>query len=434
MSFARALTALVLALLAAPRAAFAWGDHYLVTARALERPELATMDEAVAVEPLEAFLAAEPEKVAALFKDYYDWMAARGSTRFKPQSFDAAQPDLAAFLRAARLNPKTSFPLVQRLLPGQEAPAAFPAIDFALVSPYLRERPPLIARFVDVSGGQVPARAVLSTFADEPDWGMDHELWEIAEYGYGEQPYGKPQGESSKAPFHMQFEHENVIVRNFASHLLEGMMRDRVELFVRLSRLAHETGHPYWGWRFAAWACHYVQDVAQPYHAQAAPSAGMGFYLRYMVSPRKEKLQSNMTQLLANRHFIYEDYVSAALVQSYQGSDDRLARLVGFLATPPASSAPVIATDASGLVTVIAARAAEHARRIDSTVSGAYPKRLTQDLSYDVEKAPDYSVPVAIEQVDPGAAETLIRETGRDFGNAGEATRAIVTLVRSAGG
>src|SRR5262249_40524459 len=152
--------------------------------------------ETVPVEALEDFLKAEPEALAKLFDEYYSWLESRKSKRFSRMTFDAKSPTLEAFLRAARLNPSAKFPLVERILPGQKAGAAVP---LEKISPYLKDVPPLLTEFKDAAGAKMTIRAVLYSFADEPDWGMDHSLWGFKEYGYGPQPYGNPEGESSKA-------------------------------------------------------------------------------------------------------------------------------------------------------------------------------------------------------------------------------------------
>ena len=72
------------------RPAFAWGDHYLISQRAFSNPEFAFVNEKVAAEPIEDFLAAEGDGVKTLFDDYYGWMAARGSTRRWPPAWTPA--------------------------------------------------------------------------------------------------------------------------------------------------------------------------------------------------------------------------------------------------------------------------------------------------------------------------------------------------------
>jgi hypothetical protein len=174
---------LVLALLSAT--AHAWGYHYLVTARALEKSDEASRT--VRAESLEHFLGAEMPALQKTFGEYYDWLEGRGAKRFARMTLD--QPTREGFLRAGRLNPNANVALVVRRLPGEPAGAE----PLAAISPYLKETPPFVYSFDAVTEGQpVEARQVVWTASDEPDWGFDHELWPFTEYGYGEQPFGKP--------------------------------------------------------------------------------------------------------------------------------------------------------------------------------------------------------------------------------------------------
>src|ERR1051326_2677400 len=297
-------------------AVFAWGDHYLITDRILDNPDMAyTTTEIVKVESLDDFLRAQPAHVARVFDDYYTWLASTGSRRFTPMTFDPATPDTAAFLKAARLNPTAFFPLVDRLIPGDKTP--HDKLPLASVSPYLTESDVFIRDFRDVTGQEVSARAVLRTFVDEPDWGIDQGLWAYAEYGYGEEPYGTPDGESSKAAFHMKFAHESFFVRRAAPEISQGMTQDRMELFSRLAEVAFSTHHPYWGYRFTAWSLHYIQDLAQPYHSRAVPNTGFMSYVRYAFSRRKNAMKTDMATVEGNRHGLYEDFVAYTLQEWY---------------------------------------------------------------------------------------------------------------------
>ena len=402
----------VLALLSAP--AHAWGHHYLVTARALEKTELRT----VRAESLERFLAAEMPELQKTFGEYYDWLEGRGAKRFARMTLD--QPTREAFLRAGRLNPNANVALVVRRLPGEPAGSE----PLAAISPYLEDTPPFVFSFDALSEGQsLDSRAVVWTASDEPDWGFDHELWPFTEYGYGEQPFGKPTGESSKAPFHIQFAHENFLVRKAAPELLDGMVVERMELFSRLSKTAFATGHPYWGYRFAGWAIHYGEDLGQPYHAKALPSAGFWYYVKFVFSFHKAEMKKEATQLAANRHFLYEDFVAYGLQQSWMAPAPMFTQLASFL-----SDATNIAGDVQGIADELMAASAEHARVIDKAIRQAFGPRLTEDPGYDVETAPDYHVPEAIAAMEPVAATKLLEETGQDFARTGAAARAILAL------
>lgn len=426
---------LPLVLLAAllPRPAAAWSDHYLVTDRALREADVAAaMDKTVPVESFDTFLAAEGPGLQKVFADYAAWQVDRKQKRFANVPFDGAHPTVEGFLRAARLNPKATFPLVVRKLPG--GPSFGASVPSTTASPYLTERAPLVAMVEEVTPGTaLPIRTVMATFADEPDWGFDHELWGFAEYGYGEEPYGRPTGESSKAAFHMLFLHENVLVKMAAPEVLEGMVLDREELFLRLSKYALSTGHPYWGYRFAAWAAHYVQDICQPYHSRAVPSAGTGWYIKYIFSKHQDQMKSDATTLAGNRHFIYEDFVAYGLQQSYFADageapkDARYSALAGFLSSGRAAIPHV--DSAEDLIHAISGPAAKHSRLLDRVIVDAVGPAKTMDPAYDVGTAADYNIGDVMKTMDAKGGDKLLEETGKDFTRAGEATRTVVALV-----
>jgi len=176
----------------------------------------------------------------------------------------------------------------------------------------LKQKHGFTFNFEKVKGKKVTIRSILITFVDEPDWGMDNELWGFKEYGYG-----KPRGTSSQAPFHVQYLHEKLMVKTFAAEILEGMVLDRIELFYALTKLAYKTGHKYWAYRFTAWSTHYLQDLCQPYHSNAVPSANFWYYTKLIFSFNIKKIKKETTQLVANRHFLYEDFVAHCLEKSY---------------------------------------------------------------------------------------------------------------------
>jgi hypothetical protein len=417
---------LLAALLLTSPAAHAWGHHYLIADQSLRHPSTAYTETEVVVETLTAFLADAAGPVAAAFDAHYDTLEGWGSDRFTRQTFPVDDPSVANFLTAARLNPQSRFPLVVRNLPGGEVIGRPVSPEFA--SRFLREDDLLhVAIEAQRAGDTLPARRVVSTFLDEPDWGFDHSLWPYAEYGYGAQPYGNPEGESSKAPFHMQFDHENFLVKKFASKLTQGMVRDRVDLFMRLSTVAFDAGHPYWGYRFAAWAIHYVEDLTQPYHSRAVPSAGAPYYIRYVLSPRKAHIEEVTVRLASNRHFVYEDFVAYGLQQSYLEDDPLYDGLAAYLSAGEATFAGV--ADLDGLIAACTAPAAAHAKKIDKALVRAFGPKLTKDVDYEVETAPDYSISSVLPGVDPKRAEKLIEETGFDFGQAGLATRTVLAMV-----
>ncbi len=152
----------------------------------------------------------------------------------------------------------------------------------------------------------VEAGEILCTFADEPDWGMDQDLFSVEAYGYGNPPFGSPTGKSSQAAFHMAFLHGPPVLRLLLPHLGTSFMAERVEAFIALSRLAFEKDVKYWGWRFAAWAVHYLQDLTQPYHASPFPLAIRSTIRRVLKRRGTGSITRRVGTLLKNHHIFFE--------------------------------------------------------------------------------------------------------------------------------
>ncbi len=411
-----------------PGSLFSWGTHYLVMDRALEHPSMSFTSQEVMSESLDSFVKKERDSLKILFDEFAEWERARGSKRFQKVEFRPDHASVLEFLRAARLNPATKFLDVERILPSN--PMRQGNVLASSVSPYLPDTPELPAKFISKNGGKIRIRSLLFTYIDEPDWGMDHSLWGISEYGYGKQPYGKPDGESSKAPFHMQFQNENWLLSIFAPEIVEGgMMLDRIELFSRLSRLAGKTGHDYWKYRFAAWACHYIQDIGQPYHSKAVPDAGFFYYVRFVFSSKdaKKVMKARTTQLVSNRHFLYEDFVSYGLIQFYKGPTPVTSALTGFL-TKEVEGFPQASSN-EDLMKFVGKKASSHASDINESIIDTFSPDYTMNPEYDLEKELGTKMKEIFPTLDPKRANQLLEETGRDFSLTGVATREILLSI-----
>lgn len=279
----RLLLALCGLIACSPATLLAWSNHSLGTWLALaDLPEL-RQAEPVQVERLEDFLAAEAvalqqvldEQEARAREELPDYPARPDSLRW---TADGSGDRRRAFLMALRVSPEIRLAYFVQALPGLELSAAkvLPAQDvlvFRKLSLWNEWR------FLAVEPGErVSPRAVLASAADEPDYGHDINLFsdnpgEVgALYGFGPQPFGDARFEySSQAPFHIGYYHESAVIYQAAPFLARTYPELRVRQYMALARLAFESGHPYWGYRFLGWALHYVQDLTQPYHAKALP-------------------------------------------------------------------------------------------------------------------------------------------------------------------
>lgn len=112
--------------------------------------------------------------------------------------------------------------------------------DHELFLPFFKNSPPV--------ENAAPVWQILTVYSCEPDFGMDG--------GLKLSPLQKLMGSSQTwrhEEFHLGFKFGRVCER--ASH------------FNKLSELAFEKNDPYWGFRFAARAIHYLEDSGTPYHA-----------------------------------------------------------------------------------------------------------------------------------------------------------------------
>ena len=332
----RILLAALLALGAASPA-LAWSNHALASYRAFEGlPEVAQAAP-VATEPLEAFLAAQAQPLAQLLSTQDSWAQQHIATypplpaalRFDPGV--AAQGPQAlrkAFMAALRISPQSRFALYVQPDPWAAPPQAERMAHDLVSALPARDKDGGGHHFVALRAGEMVAPlAVLASASDEPDYGMDLNLWEDSPsdwgpgYGFGKIPFGNPNLDfSTQAPFHMGYYHEAPVIYMAAGFLKRTYPLLRIHQYAGLSELAFRTGHPYWGWRFAGLALHYLQDLTQPYHASLAPGFSsarlIGINLLAMLGMPGAK--NDMVILLSNRHFVLERYESQMIQASAQ--------------------------------------------------------------------------------------------------------------------
>lgn len=320
---------LITALLGLCTTAWAWSNHALATYRAFEgMPEVAQAAPVVA-EPLENFLAAQAQPIALTLAAQEGWAQLHlahypklpvalffdpGVARQGPQALRRA------FLGALRVSPQSRLALYVQPDPWAAPSPAQPMAPELVSALPEREKDGPAHVFVALRAGEAVAPlAVLASASDEPDYGMDLNLWEDtpsewgARYGFGTIPFGNPNLEfSTQAPFHMGYYHESAVIYQAAGFLKRTYPLLRIHQYAGLSELAFRTGHSYWGWRFAGMALHYLQDLTQPYHASLAPGFStarlIGIQLLSLLGMPGRK--HDMVILLSNRHFVLERYQS----------------------------------------------------------------------------------------------------------------------------
>ena len=330
----RLLLAALLALCASP-AAWAWSNHALASYRAFEVLPEVSQAAPVTAEPLEDFLADQAPAIARLIDAQDAWARAHivhypplpAALRLDPAvASQGPQALRKAFLMALRVSPESRLALYVQPDPwGPEPTAARMPHDAVSALPLSAEDGEK-HRFVRLEPGEkVAPLAVLASASDEPDYGMDVNLWEDSPsawgplYGFGKLPFGNPSlSFATQAPFHMGYYHESALIYAAAGFLKRTYPELRLHQYMGLAELAFQSGHPYWGWRFTGLASHYAQDLTQPYHASLAPGFStarlIGIQLLAVLGLPARK--NDMVVLLSNRHFVLERYESQMIQAS----------------------------------------------------------------------------------------------------------------------
>jgi hypothetical protein len=310
---------------------YAWSNHFLFYRPALEAmPEISGAAK-VKIESLEDFLLKEKDGLISLLAQIEaDAKITYAKSAPLPDALAFKGGDAATirenFLRALRVNPATPLGYFIQELP-----------DHALTGP--RSNSNTVSMFGDKDilnryamsdirkGTMVAPIDVLATAGDEPDFGLDINLFtdnqqEFSKnYGFGKQSFGDPKlYYGSQAPFHIGYYHEAGIVFLAAGFLKRTYPRYRVHQFTSLARYAFKTGHPYWGYRFLGWGLHYVGDLTQPYHTRVLPNYGalsmIWINIKSMLGFGQAKIDA--IERISSRHTAIEQYHFSVLQGAYR--------------------------------------------------------------------------------------------------------------------
>lgn len=391
--FSRALVLLLI--LAAPQV-FAWGNHSFAAYRVFENmPELANAAP-VTAEPLEAFLKAEENTIEALLASQEAWAAAHlENYPVRPLALaflaNTAWSDDArrlAFLRALRVAPDSKFALYVQPDPRTQ-PAGGSRLPHAAVNT-LPEQPNSTYLYVALKPGErIAPLAVLASASDEPDYGLDINLWSDSPsewgkvYGFGPLPFGNPAlSYATQAPFHMGFFHEDRVLYMAAPFLKKTFPLLRAHQYATLAMLAFRTGHDYWGWRFTGLSLHYLQDLTQPYHASLAPGISTTRLLTVnaLAMAGISRFKNNTVVLLSNRHLALEKYQTELLQNAARAKQDT-ALEQALRNTDKDLSYPPWGTDY--LRDVVSAQSSAYGPQLAQTLLSTLPAGYVSDPSFD---------------------------------------------------
>jgi hypothetical protein len=410
------------------RSARAWENHTPGALRALERVPSLRDARAVRFEPFDSLLQAEQDGLTDLLAAEQTWALQNVPTwpvlpealAFRPGDSSRLRD---GFLRALRVDPQMKIADFVQTVPGGPVVEG-PAIAWQETT--LMTDPSTVSHnaYVRVEPGEeIPALVVVSSAADEPDYGLDIGVWEDnatawgPTYGLGTQPFGNPRLEfSSQGPFHMGFFHEAGIVYKAASFLRRTYPEERIHLFASLSRFAFEKGHPYWGYRFLGWGVHYVEDLTEPYHARVLPGVST---LRMLWINTKAilgwpKSKEDAVSLVSNRHLALEQAAYEYVNRSHdlQATDPVLG------AFDDTGADPVF--DMTVVRGALTKSSVAKANRADQMVSEALPRAMVSDPAVNFGDGPQDRHLLAVLAADPSNVAdrfvNLVVDLHRSFG------------------
>lgn len=424
-------------LVVAPQAG-AWGNHRLASYRAFEQMPEVQRAAPVRVESLASFLKAQEKPLEALLGQQDIWATTRlehypplpAALVFKADAQRSDEARQRAFLMALRMAPDTKFALYFQPDVRKERPTGRP-MPASAVSTLPPSPLTILSYFPLQAGDMVDALTVLATATDEPDYGLDINLWEDSPsewgkvMGLGTQPFGNPSVPySSQAPFHMGFYHESKLVYAAADFVKRTFPLLRSHQLSTLSALAFRTGHTYWGWRFAGMSMHYLQDLSQPFHASLAPgnSALKLVGINALAMAGLPKWKDEMVMLLSNRHLALENYQSAWMLKS---ALDRKDTAIEFALRSPDLDSSYPAWSDTYVRDVVSAQSANRGSTLVLAMLDSMPKGYISDPSFDFgPKSDTIALTDEVEKAAPPSARQRLESTIAELlGNFGAHSR-----------
>ena len=431
------LIASVLILFSLP--AVAWSNHALGTWQALSNLLAIGKTEAVRTESLASFLNAEGIFLESLLQQEEKWARInvpeypQRPDNFSFQSSKDAKQNRQRFLAALRVNPQAKLPLYLQLLPGADTRGK-PLLPWHEVTTLKHSLSVKNGQFLSLVEGEMLAPLdVVASASDEPDYGFDLGLWNNNTpdlgYAFGKQPFGNSALEySSQAPFHLGFFHESAIVYKAAGFLRRTYPEYRIHLYQTLSKHAFNTGHAYWGWRFAGWALHYVQDLTQPYHTKVLPGLSVAhmLWINAVDMAGAHASKKNIITLVSNRHAALENYQYFRMHAAYLRKDthDALLRAARGTQTSLRTTQPY---SFSQIRQEISRQSHALADETDALLEQSLPRKYISDSSYIFgETEPDLNVFIIMASATLEQQIRMTESTANLMRNFGTHTRAFV--------
>lgn len=383
--------------------AAAWSNHALGTWQALSSLLAPGRTPEARVESLASFLFAEGQALESLLQQEEQWAIKyvpeypRRPDNLIYRSSNDGKLNRQRFMAALRINPQAKLPLYVQVQPGVDV-SGKTLLHWTEVTTLQHSLSVMNGQFLSVNEGDLlTALDIVASASDEPDYGLDLGLWDDngnnLGYNFGKQAFGNPALEySSQAPFHMGFFHESPIVYKAAGFLRRTYPEYRIHLYQTLSRHAFNTGHAYWGWRFAGWALHYVQDLTQPYHTSVLPGVGVArmLWINALDMAGAHGSKQDVITLVSNRHAALENYQYYRMHAAYRHKEKgdallRATRESAKLTKPPYAPSQVrqgISLESHAL-----------ANATDSVLEHVLPEKYISDPRYVLgETEPDLNL------------------------------------------
>ncbi len=423
----------------------AWEAHALLTLVALQNmKELKNLPD-VPAETLESFVQKEQSGLGKILNDNEKWSIQHINAYAplpKSFEFDVLKtqniPLKTAFMESIRINPTLDLPLFIQNLPGFRhhfnntlsksairLPELINVTSLRVLNPTLEKVNP---------EDKLSPLEIISSSADEPDYGMDINLWSTdntwfgKQYGFGKQLWGNPKVFfTGQTQFHMGFFYESSFLYKLSPSLNHFYPEYRIHLYLTLSKFAFQTGHPYWGYRFLGWALHYVQDLTQPYHSTLAPNVkgrkivGIDLLkLIFIKSPAQ-----HLIQIESNSHFSLENYEYFKLAAAIEKPNENKDIIQALSNSSIDSSYPQYNDNYPRKI--VAQESHAKANLIDETIHLAFPSNYITDPNYMFYQTdPNINMVKITEALHNPALKDLDNELLGILGSIGAHTRNVV--------
>lgn len=130
-------------------------------------------------------------------------------------------------------------------------------------------------------------------------------------------------------------------------------------------------------------------------------------------------MKAKTTQLVTNRHFLYEDFISYNLIDFYKNHTAQ--NLTEFL-VQNSKGFPSFSSN-EDLMRFVGKEASIHAFQINKSIIDTFGEKHTMKPEYDLEKELGTKMKEIIPTLNSEKRNLLLKEAGRDFSLTGSATR-----------